>query len=195
MAIPDITIDEEGRRLTTSTPRRRQPPATENAAWDHLRTPSCSPKTWATTMASVVDMYALMLSVLGAVCLAACKPEATLHRVPNATTGLGQLDWMAGSWKSTQDAKSSEEHWTSPAGNMMLGVHRDVSGERAFFEYLPESTTGCFWSSRCKPTTSWGPRSPGERLGERLGERKRDFRRTSEYKWRTRRCGAGRDGL
>jgi uncharacterized protein DUF6265 len=49
---------------------------------------------------------------------------------------LDDLAWMAGSWASDEGGKRSEEHWTSPAGRMMLGVHRDVEGGKAAFEFL-----------------------------------------------------------
>jgi hypothetical protein len=43
---------------------------------------------------------------------------------------------MAGSWASTDGAKTSEEHWTKPAGGMMLGLHRDTEGQKTAFEFL-----------------------------------------------------------
>jgi hypothetical protein len=49
---------------------------------------------------------------------------------------LAELAWMAGSWANEQDGKRSEEHWTAPAGGMMLGVHRDVEGASGSFEFL-----------------------------------------------------------
>ena len=49
---------------------------------------------------------------------------------------LDDLAWMAGSWASRDGGKVSEEHWTAPAGGMMLGVHRDLEGGRAAFEFL-----------------------------------------------------------
>src|SRR6185503_2191587 len=52
------------------------------------------------------------------------------------TQGLEDLAWMAGSWSTTQDGKTSEKHWTKPAAGLMLGVHRDVDGPRAAFEFL-----------------------------------------------------------
>jgi len=53
------------------------------------------------------------------------------------TQDLTQLAWMAGTWVGTQDRLEMEEHWTAPKGNLMLGLHRDVSGDRAVsFEFL-----------------------------------------------------------
>jgi hypothetical protein len=49
---------------------------------------------------------------------------------------LADLSWMAGSWASSEGGRTSEEHWTRPAGGLMLGLHRDVGGARTAFEYL-----------------------------------------------------------
>jgi hypothetical protein len=49
---------------------------------------------------------------------------------------LDDLAWMAGSWASKDGGKLSEEHWTGAAGGMMLGVHRDLEGGKAAFEFL-----------------------------------------------------------
>ena len=44
--------------------------------------------------------------------------------------------WMAGSWRGTVDGVTMEEHWTSAAGDVMLGMHRDVrSGVKTSFEF------------------------------------------------------------
>jgi hypothetical protein len=49
---------------------------------------------------------------------------------------LAELSWMAGSWASSDGGKTSEEHWTGPAGGLMLGVHRDTGGGKTAFEFL-----------------------------------------------------------
>lgn len=50
---------------------------------------------------------------------------------------LRSLAWMAGSWGGEDGATRMEEHWTAPRGGLMLGLHRDVRGEKnAFFEFL-----------------------------------------------------------
>jgi hypothetical protein len=49
---------------------------------------------------------------------------------------LADLFWMAGSWASNEGGKTSEEHWTSPAGGLMLGLHRDIGGAKTGFEFL-----------------------------------------------------------
>lgn len=49
---------------------------------------------------------------------------------------LARLAWLAGSWAGDIDGLRMEEHWTAPAGGTMLGMHRDVRGERTVgFEY------------------------------------------------------------
>ena len=67
----------------------------------------------------------------------------TLH---SASAGIGQapskstlesLAWMAGSWSGTATGIEMEEHWTSPKGNSMIGIHRDVGkGRTLLFEFL-----------------------------------------------------------
>jgi Domain of unknown function (DUF6265) len=52
------------------------------------------------------------------------------------TRSLADLSWMAGSWANNDGGKVSEEHWTKPAGGLMLGVHRDTGGARTAFEFL-----------------------------------------------------------
>lgn len=50
---------------------------------------------------------------------------------------LASLSWMAGSWGGEDGGARMEEHWTAPRGGLMLGLHRDVKGEKkAFFEFL-----------------------------------------------------------
>ncbi|HWW62811.1 MAG TPA: DUF6265 family protein, partial [Thermoanaerobaculia bacterium] len=45
--------------------------------------------------------------------------------------------WMAGSWQLKTGDVTMEEHWTSPGGGVMLGMHRDVTKDgRTSFEFL-----------------------------------------------------------
>ena len=45
--------------------------------------------------------------------------------------------WMAGSWQATVDGTRMEEHWSSAAGTMMVGMHRDVRPNgRTLFEFM-----------------------------------------------------------
>ncbi len=73
-------------------------------------------------MKSVITLIFLLLSVSGA--LSAQK--------------LSDLDWMAGYWTSASPSGATmEELWTPSAGNLMLGLHRDVfPNGRSSFEYL-----------------------------------------------------------
>src|SRR5262245_33485585 len=53
------------------------------------------------------------------------------------TQDLNQLAWISGTWVGTEGRVEMEEHWTAPKGNLMLGLHRDVTGDRTVsFEFL-----------------------------------------------------------
>ena len=54
---------------------------------------------------------------------------------------LEDLSWMTGHWSATIDGLQMEEAWTTPAGGMMLGVHRDVKGNKASFEFIRIAAT------------------------------------------------------
>lgn len=50
---------------------------------------------------------------------------------------LTSLQWLAGTWRGEAGGVSQEEVWLAPAGQRMLGLHRDVlPGKPCFFEYL-----------------------------------------------------------
>jgi hypothetical protein len=50
---------------------------------------------------------------------------------------LNQFAWIAGGWAGTQDGVEMEEFWTPPKGTSMLGLHRDVVGDKTVsFEFL-----------------------------------------------------------
>jgi len=50
---------------------------------------------------------------------------------------LVEFAWLAGSWVEVEEGMRMEEHWTPPAGGIMLGTSRTVNQDRlAFFEYL-----------------------------------------------------------
>jgi hypothetical protein len=67
------------------------------------------------------------------------------------TTDLSALAWLSGNWSGVQGGVEMEEFWQAPKGNMMLGVHRDVAGDRTVsFEFLrieatPDAIT--YWAS------------------------------------------------
>ena len=52
-------------------------------------------------------------------------------------TSLDSLAWITGSWTGTARGVEMEEHWTSPKGGSMIGIHRDVAkGRTVSFEFL-----------------------------------------------------------
>ena len=59
----------------------------------------------------------------------------------SAESKLEDLSWMTGHWAATVDGVEMEEVWTTPAGGMMLGVHRDVKGAKASFEFIRIAAT------------------------------------------------------
>ncbi len=71
----------------------------------------------------------IVLAVLFAAPVAGAEEESP-------TRSLADLSWMAGSWATNDGGKVSEEHWTKPAGGLMLGVHRDIGGAKTAFEFL-----------------------------------------------------------
>jgi len=59
-------------------------------------------------------------------------------RATDATHDLSALAWLAGSWEGRDErGLQMEETWLSPRGGTMLGLHRDVAGDRTVsFEFL-----------------------------------------------------------
>jgi hypothetical protein len=54
-----------------------------------------------------------------------------------AENSLDGLAWISGTWEGTHGNVRQEEHWTNPAGGLILGLHRDLfEGGRSFFEFL-----------------------------------------------------------
>lgn len=48
-----------------------------------------------------------------------------------------RLSWLAGCWSGTVEGIVTEEHWTSPAGGVLLGMNKAVAnGRLASFEHL-----------------------------------------------------------
>jgi len=69
-----------------------------------------------------------------------------------------RLGWMEGRWTGEKDGVSMEEYWTDSRGGAMLGLHRDVEGERIVsWEFLRIGSTseGTFYfaSPRSAPPT------------------------------------------
>lgn len=57
---------------------------------------------------------------------------------------LHELQWMAGKWHGTRNGIEAEEVWMAPKAGTMLGMHRDIKGDRTVsFEFLRiEQTDG-----------------------------------------------------
>jgi hypothetical protein len=47
-----------------------------------------------------------------------------------AASDVQRLAWMEGRWSGTKDGITIEEHWTSPAGDALLGMNKTVKGGR-----------------------------------------------------------------
>ena len=78
------------------------------------------------------------------------------------TPSLDAVAFLAGTWTGEEGGVSMEEHWTVPAGGLMLGLHRDVvPGKPAFFEFLRIEATpkGIVYlaSPRGAPATPFPP--------------------------------------
>jgi hypothetical protein len=81
---------------------------------------------------------------------------------------LESLGWMTGSWGTDSAGTRIEEHWTSPLGGVMLGIHRDVvPGRRTAFEFIRivEDTSGLAYLAQPggRPVTRFGLESAGEK--------------------------------
>lgn len=57
------------------------------------------------------------------------------------TTSLNHLSWMAGHWGATIDGVEMEEVWLAPKNGVMIGMHRDVKGAKASFEFMRIAVT------------------------------------------------------
>jgi hypothetical protein len=54
-----------------------------------------------------------------------------------AIVTVEQLGWMSGHWSGASSGVRMEEHWTSPAAGLMVGMHRDVApSKKPAFEFL-----------------------------------------------------------
>jgi len=79
-----------------------------------------------------------------------------------------RLAWFEGHWQGVSGGVSMEEQWTSVRGGALLGLHRDVKGERMLsFEFLriqatPEGTF-YFASPNSRPPVAFKLVESGER--------------------------------
>jgi hypothetical protein len=56
---------------------------------------------------------------------------------PSSNPAPADLAWMSGDWETTRGTAQVDEHWTQPAGGMLMGMSRTVrDGKTRFFEYL-----------------------------------------------------------
>jgi len=68
--------------------------------------------------------------------LAAIAGSAPARALPAQPT-ISALAWLAGGWGGSQDGVATEEHWTSAAGDGLIGMHKDVKdGKMISFEFL-----------------------------------------------------------
>lgn len=61
---------------------------------------------------------------------------ATADAPPLKPTKVEALAWLTGQWSATIDGVETEEIWSSPAGGVMIGMHRDVRAKRTDFEFF-----------------------------------------------------------
>jgi hypothetical protein len=94
-----------------------------------------------------------LVAVVGAALLAS-SPIAGQPRA----TGIEALAWMEGTWTGEKGGVAMEELWTAPRGGTLLGLHRDVKGQRLLsWEFLRIEATDAgivyFASPRSAPPT------------------------------------------
>jgi hypothetical protein len=87
---------------------------------------------------------------------------------PSGTEAVLRLAWLEGRWEGESGGLAMEEHWTSARGGALLGLHRDVKGERMeSFEFLriQAAAEGTFYyaSPRSKPPVAFKLVELGER--------------------------------
>jgi hypothetical protein len=71
---------------------------------------------------------------------------------------LAELAWLSGSWSAEQGERRTEEHWTFPSSDIMVGMNRTTdSGRTTFYEHLRIQATqkGIFYvASPVRQTTT-----------------------------------------
>ena len=70
-------------------------------------------------------------------CLLAITFTIAIISAPQ-TTAITDIAWISGAWQTEASGRRQiEEHWTSVAGQSMLGMSRTVAGDKTVeFEYL-----------------------------------------------------------
>lgn len=70
-------------------------------------------------------MYRLLILILILLAAAPCR------------AAVADLGWLAGCWERSDADPGSVEHWTAPAGGVMLGMSRTMrDGVAVFWEFL-----------------------------------------------------------
>jgi len=87
---------------------------------------------------------------------------------PPAGMAVDALSWLAGTWGSEEKGIRTEEHWSAPAGGLMLGTNHGVRGGKAVsWEFLRIETTPdglvYYASPRGAPPTPFRLAESGER--------------------------------
>ena len=68
--------------------------------------------------------------------------SAYLAGMPSPTSAgnvgpISDLAWMAGHWGGVSSGLAMEEHWTSPEGGGLVGMHKDMkNGKMTSFEFF-----------------------------------------------------------
>jgi hypothetical protein len=64
---------------------------------------------------------------------------------------IASLAWLEGTWTGQSGSMSTEEYWTAPRGGTLLGLHRDVKGDRTisyeFFRIQVSDGVVTYWAS------------------------------------------------
>jgi hypothetical protein len=56
---------------------------------------------------------------------------------PAADSPIARMGWMEGRWTGVSGGVQMEEHWTSAAGDGLVGMHKDVkAGKMVSFEFF-----------------------------------------------------------
>ncbi|MDZ4804721.1 MAG: DUF6265 family protein [Candidatus Eisenbacteria bacterium] len=114
----------------------------------------------------------LAMAVFGVVAMmwAGRAAEATKPTAPpreGVSWGIDALGWMTGYWVGTDGGMTSEEHWTGTGGGGLVGMHKDVKGNRMVsFEFLrigigPDGRVTYFSSPRGAPQTAFAVKDMG----------------------------------
>jgi hypothetical protein len=93
----------------------------------------------------------LFLSAAAALAAPAAAPASAPAPPPAGPEAIASLTWVQGSWTGDDGGLAMEEYWTAPRGGALLGLHRDVKGERMVsFEFQRIDASGgvvTYWAS------------------------------------------------